>query len=323
MTKPRIRRVLAVTTVVLALLAVVPWAVSDKAPVGHFASADDKDEFLAAYGAAMADLPVPERTLDVRTSYGIVRLYRFAGARDDQAPLVLVPGRAAAGPMWADNLPALLAIRSVYTVDLLGEPGMSVQDRPITTERDHAAWLRETLAQLPERQVHLVGYSIGGWTAMNLAVHAPEKIASLTLIEPILVFTGLSAEAVVRSIPASVSWLPTSMRDSFTSWLAGGAPVEDEPVADMIEAGMRTYRLKLAAPERIPAERIAAVGIPTLVIMAGASPMHDAAAAADLASRTLRHGTVTTYPGSSHAVNGEQPAAIAGDIAAHLARSIL
>ncbi|GAA3901962.1 alpha/beta fold hydrolase [Actinoplanes auranticolor] len=314
------RRVLAVTVVVLALLGLIPWAMSDKAPVGHFSSAADKDDFLAAYRAAMAGLPTPERTLDVRTSYGIVRLYRFAGAEDDQPPLVLVPGRAAAGPMWADNLPGLLEVRSVYTVDLLGEPGLSVQDRPITTERDHAAWLRETLAQLPEQRVHLVGYSIGGWTAMNLVVHAPDKVASLTLIEPVLVFAGLSAEAVVRSIPASVSWLPKGMRDSFNSWLAGGAPVEDEPVADMIEAGMRTYRLKLSAPGRIPAEKIAAVDTPTLVIMAGASPMHDAAAAAELAGRTLRNGTVVTYPGASHAVNGEHPAELARDIAGHVAR---
>jgi pimeloyl-ACP methyl ester carboxylesterase len=196
-----------------------------------------------------------------------------------------------------------------------------VQDKPITGPADHAAWLHETLAQLPEQRLHLVGYSIGGWTAMNLVIHRPEKITTLTVIEPINVFAGLSAEAIVRSVPASVPWLPRSMRDSFTSWLAGGAPVEDEPVGDMIEAGMQTYRLKLAAPGRIPEKRIAAVTVPTLAILAGRSGMHDAGAAGDVARRSLGAGTVTTYPQASHALNGEHPAELARDIATHVARA--
>ena len=108
----------------------------------------------------------------------------------------------------------------------------------------------------------------------------PQKIASLTLIEPVLVFASMSVEAIVRSIPASIPWLPKKMRDDFNSWTAGGAPVEDEPVAQMIEAGMMTYRLKLPIPAMIDETRIAALDMPTLVILAERSPMHDSQAAA-------------------------------------------
>ena len=86
-----------------------------------------------------------------------MRVYRFAGAHDDLPPLLLLPGRAAPTPVWADNLPGFLALRSVYTVDLLGEPGLSVQDRPIESDADQAAWLHEVIAQLPEPAVHVVG----------------------------------------------------------------------------------------------------------------------------------------------------------------------
>jgi hypothetical protein len=64
----------------------------------------------------MADLPQPQRTVDVRTRFGVVRLYRFAGAQPTKAPLLLLPGRASASPVWADNLPGLLKLRSVYTM---------------------------------------------------------------------------------------------------------------------------------------------------------------------------------------------------------------
>ena len=84
----------------------------------------------------MAALPAPQQVRDIRTGYGIVRVYRFAGAHDDRSPLLLLPGRAAPTPVWADNLPGFLALRSVYTVDLLGEPGLSVQDRPLESDLD-------------------------------------------------------------------------------------------------------------------------------------------------------------------------------------------
>ena len=306
--------------VVVAALALVVWWLDDDTAVGHYASAAGRDRFMAAYATAMQALPAPQLTRDIRTRFGTVRVYRFAGAHDDRAPLLLLPGRAAPTPVWADNLPGLLALRSLYTVDLLGEPGYSVQAQPIQTDDDQAEWLHEVLAARPEPQVHAVGLSIGGWTAMNLAVHRPEKIASLTLIEPVFVFGSMSIEAIVRSIPASVPWFPRSWRDRFNSWTAGGAPVGHEPVAEMIEAGMQTYRLKLPIPSVIDPRRIAELRLPTLVILAGASPMHDTTAAADVARRLLQQGTVKVYPGTSHAINGERPAEIAADVAAHTAR---
>jgi pimeloyl-ACP methyl ester carboxylesterase len=316
----RLRRWIVRFAILVGVVALVLWWTADDSPVGHYASDADQARFMATYTQAMRALPPPQQARDLRTTFGRVRVYRFAGAHDDAAPLLLLPGRAAPTPAWADNLPGFLALRSVYGVDLLGEPGLSVQDRAITNDEDQAAWLHEVLTQLPEPAVHVVGLSIGGWTAMNLVVHQPQKIASLTLIEPVFVFTSMSVEAILRSIPASLPWLPRKMRDDFSSWTAGGAPVEHEPVAEMIEAGMQTYRLKLPIPGVIDPQRIATVDAPTLVILAGASPMHDAAAAAEVARRVLRHGTVKVYPGTSHAINGERPAEIAADLAALLSR---
>jgi pimeloyl-ACP methyl ester carboxylesterase len=315
------RRTLGRIALAMAGLVAVLWCLGDGSPVGHFASAAEKARFVAAYDRAMAALPRPQQVRDIRTGYGVVRVYRFAGAHDDQAPLLLLPGRAAPTPVWADNLPGFLALRSVYTVDLLGEPGLSIQDRPLETDADQAAWLHEVIAQLPEPSVHVVGLSIGGWTAMNLAVHRPEKIASLTVIEPVFVFTSMSVEAILRSIPASVPWLPRTLRDDFNSWTAGGAPVEHEPVGDMIEAGMAAYRLKLPVPGLTDPAKIAALRVPALVILAGRSPMHDAAAAAAEARRLLPRETIRVYPRASHAISGEHPAEIAVDVSALLTRS--
>jgi pimeloyl-ACP methyl ester carboxylesterase len=219
------RRPLVRAGVVMTVIAAsVAYAVRDPAPVGYFTSTRAQDRFLAAYREAMADLPKPDRTLDIRTGYGVVRLYHFRGGADPAAePLLLLPGRASASPVWADNLPSLLRLRSVYTVDLLGEPGMSIQQRPIDDVTDHAQWLHEVLLALPERRVHLLGLSFGGWTAMNLVLHRPAKVAGVVLLDPVLVFAGLSAGVILRSIPVALRRAPRSWRDSFASWTANDA----------------------------------------------------------------------------------------------------
>nr|WP_236568049.1 MULTISPECIES: alpha/beta fold hydrolase [unclassified Nocardiopsis] len=315
--KRRLRRILvACAALALLLLAVALWPAP--APVGHWRSAEGHAEFVRAYEAAMADLPRPDAALDVRTDYGVVRVYRFEGSGEHTSPMVLLPGRASASPVWADNLPALLEVADVYTVDLLGEPGMSAQERPVGNDADQARWLHQALGGLPEDRFHLVGLSIGGWTAANLALREPSRVASLTLVDPVFVFDDMPLGTVLRSIPASVPWLPRSWRDGFNSWTAGGAPVEDTPVARMIESGMRNYALRLPQPTRIPEEELAGLDLPVLALIAGRSVMHDPDTAAATAERALARGTVRTYPRASHALNGEYPAELADDVAAFL-----
>ncbi|WP_370012017.1 alpha/beta hydrolase [Nocardiopsis sp. LDBS0036] len=308
--------IVACAVVVAVLLAAV--TLRTPSPVGHWRSAEGRDAFTRTYEAAMADLPRPAAEIDVRTDYGVVRMYRFEGAGDREEPLVLLPGRAAPSPVWADNLPSLLEVGDVYTVDLLGEPGMSVQDRPIEDDADQAAWLHQALDGLPEEGFHLVGLSFGGWSVTNLAVREPSLVASVTLVDPVFVFDDMPMEVVLRSLPASLPWLPRSWRDGFNSWTAGGAPVEDVPVARMIESGMQNYAIKLPQPGRISEESLTDLDMPVLAFVAGRSVMHDPDTAAATAERALLHGTVEVYPEASHAINGEYPEEMAADIDAFL-----
>lgn len=306
----------ASTVGVLALA----FALRSPSPVGHWNSAASEDRFLAAYDRAFEDLPDPAETLDIRTDYGVVCVYRFAGTGTSTHPLLLLPGRSSATPVWAANLPGLLTIGDVYTVDLLGEPGRSIQERPITSDKDQATWLDQTLAALPTDKVHLVGLSIGGWTAANLALHDSTHLATLTLIDPAQTFADIPWGTAIRALPAAVPWLPKSWRDSFDSYTAGGAVVQDVPVADMIEAGMQGYSLKLPQPTRFTDEQLATLDVPVLAIIAGRSVMHDAQEAVSTAERTLPDGSVRLYPDASHAVNGEYPERLRDDIADFVGR---
>ncbi|WP_449279202.1 alpha/beta fold hydrolase [Leucobacter sp. GX0328] len=284
--------------------------------LGRWDSPQGRARYMDAYARAFASLPQPAETLDIRTDFGSVRCYRFAGAGSGPHPLLLLPGKSSGTPIWADNMPSLLELGDVYAVDLLGEPGMSVQDRPITDAADQATWLAQTMQALPEEAFHLAGISFGGWSAANLVLHDAGKVATLTLIDAALTLANLPVRMIMHSLPATVRWFPKSWRDGFNSYMAGGAPVADLPVAEMIEAGMKHFILRLPQLKLIPEAELRRITVPTLVIIGGDSAIHDARQAAATARRSFPNAIVHVYEGASHAVNGEQPERIANDIAA-------
>lgn len=317
----RLRGVTTAALVAALVVAISAAALRTPSSVGHWIDADGQDAYDAAYEAAFADLPEPAAVVDVRTEFGFVRTYRFSATGPDagEVPIMLLPGTASGTPVWAANLPSLLQLGDVIALDLLGEPGMSVQSRPITSAADQAAWLHEVIEALPEREVHLLGLSIGGWTAANLAVREPEGIASMTLLDPVMVIDDMPIEMIVRSIPASIPWLPRSLRDGFNSWVAGGATVDGVAVADMIEAGMQHYAMAQPGPTRITPEQLEELTVPTLAIVAGQSVIHDTDTAVATAESAFGADHVVLYPDATHAINGEYADDIAADMSAFLA----
>ena len=259
---------------------------------------------MAVYAAAMAELPEHE-SVDIPTSFGTVRTYRFEGPAD-RTPIVLLHGRSASTPMWRANIPSLMALRPVVSVDLLGEPGMSVQNEPIGGAADEARWLDEALTGLGLDRVHLLGVSIGGWTATSHAVHRPGRAASLTLLDPAMTFARLPVKTVLATLPLVVPWAPEALRRRVLSWIAGGADVDDTlPEAALISAGSTDFVLAKPPPTLFTDEQLRALDVPCLALIAGRSVIHDAARAAARARRLLPLGQVELWPEASHAMNGE------------------
>lgn len=271
-----------------------------------FVSPQARAEYDAAYDRAFAALPEPAAQHDVATDFGTARVYRFGGP--GPAPLVLLPGRASTTIMWEPNLAALAAERPVWTVDLIGEPGRSEQTAPIRDGADQAAWLDAVLSGLDLRDVHLIGYSFGGWLAANQAVRAPERLASVTLIDPVRTFAPFPVPLLVRTALTLVPGIRRWARPSFLRWTAGGAEVPaDDPVVTIIDEGMRTFKITLPLPELFTDEQLRSVRVPVLALIAGRSVMHDARRALARAEALLPDVRAELWPSATHAIAGESP----------------
>ncbi|BCI51929.1 carboxylesterase [Mycolicibacterium litorale] len=279
--------------------------------VGHFRGDEAFAHFEAVYRDGMATLPPFDARFDVPTSFGTVRAYRFPGP-GPATPVLLLPGRNAPTPMYRSNLPSLLARRTVYTVDLLGEPGMSVQTVPITDADDQARWLDEALVGLRLDRVHVLGTSIGGWAAVNLAVRRPGRVASLVLLDPVMTFDGIPPKILLASLALTVPGVPGVIRRRVLSWVSGGADVSGLVMeARLIDAGTTDFVLEIPAPQRITESQLRSLDIPVLALLAGRSVMLHADRAADRARKTLRHGEIEVWAQASHSISGEYPEEIA------------
>ncbi|MCS3780561.1 alpha/beta fold hydrolase [Tsukamurella ocularis] len=317
---PRIRRAavagLAVTAVLVGTSA---YLLRDPSPVGYWRSADARATYLERYDRALRDLPAPSEMRDVRTGYGIVRAYRFGTPRPGEEPILLVPGRSSGVPMWADVL-GRLRDREVYAVDALGDAGMSVQDRPLADADDQAAWLAEAMTALGIRRAHLVGHSFGAWSAANLAVRHPDRVATLTLWEPILVFAGLRWQMYVATLPSALPFLPESWRRKGLASIGGAdeADTTDSPIGAMIDAGAAGYRAALPTPVQPDDAALARLTMPVFVGLGGRSAVTDTAAAAERA-RTLPNATVRVWPDGTHSLPMEYPDDLLTELSALMA----
>ena len=284
------------------------------AEVGSFRSASAFARFLARYRTCFAALPPPAECADIATTFGTVRVYRFVAdeAPGARSPVLLLPGRNGPTPVFGTNLPPLLRRRDVYCVDLLGEPGLSVQNLPITGADDQAQWLDETVAGLGVARVHLCGISIGGWTAVNYAVRRPGRVASLTLLDPAVTFGRIPVPMLLASVGMVVPGVPECVRRRIMSWIAGGSDIRAAAaVSSLIDSATTDFVMRLPAPARFTDAQLSGLDIPVLALIAGRSVVLRADRAAALARKLLRHGQIEVWPEASHAINGEYPEEIA------------
>jgi len=308
------KRVLQVSVTCLAVVGAISLA-SDESGVGAFRSVAGARAYRDAYDRALQLLPAPRTTTDVTTSYGTVRAHRWESATTrGRTPVLLLPGRTSGSPMWVENLAGIAAIRPVIAVDALGDAGLSVQSAPITSMADQAAWLDEVVTELAPDGVHLVGHSFGAATAAAYARAHPQRVRTLTLLEPVFVLGYPPARVFGLATLTTLPLMPESIRQWSLEQIGGGAPADpDDPTAQMIALGARHYRADLPTPDLLTDSDLGALTMPTYVALAGRDSLAGGESAAERA-RQLPHATVKVWPGTTHSLPLEVPDALLGDL---------
>ncbi len=139
---------------------------------------------LTAEAALLQATGIPIERRD--THVGGLRLHYLVCGEGE--PLLLLHGRGLAAATFAPILSQLAQRRRVIALDL---PGWGLSDKPPFTGRTARdaldAWMNGVLAFLDDQgltQVDMLGHSMGGFTALGLALEHPERVRRLILVAP-------------------------------------------------------------------------------------------------------------------------------------------
>ncbi|MEO3782202.1 alpha/beta fold hydrolase [Actinocorallia sp. B10E7] len=274
--------------------------------IGRFASEAAKARFLEAYEEAMRLWPSPRSGVEVETSYGTVYVHRHGPESGE--PVVLLHGHGANASTWYPQVGELGERHPVFAIDTLDDPGRSVQRAPAVGSRDNARWLDETLAALKVDGVHLVGHSYGGWLALNQAIHAPERLASVTLLDP----GGLQKVPFRFLVNLMVGVLamqaPRRFRPRLARLLANVALVAPPELMKPTMFAARAFKPNSRPPARLfTDEELRSVGLPVLALLAQRSTLLDPVSAGARLRSLVPSVRVEIVPGVGHGLPLEEP----------------
>jgi pimeloyl-ACP methyl ester carboxylesterase len=285
---------------------------------GSWVSDAAREKFMAAYDRAFAIWPQPREEFDVETATATTRVHAYR-PHPDGAPVVLLTG---AGGNAAGSYPYVAALAEagpVYGIDMPGDPNPSVPRALMTPPASCAAWLDELLGKLSDRPAHLVGFSYGGWVAMNQAVRAPGRVASITLLDP----AGLTMPDAQfyrwLTMTGLATLTPVPLRRILARRLDAPGMLEPEQMT-LMWAGIRGYRLEPKRPGILTDDELRAITVPTLLVTGDRSALITPEEARDRASY-MPNVDVAVVPGSHGGFSdiGELNARIAAFIKAHAA----
>ncbi len=129
---------------------------------------------------AIERIGMPHSVEEVTVAGATIRLFRGSPARVGAPPLVFLHG-AGGHTGWMAFLEELSQRYAVFAPE---HPGFGQSDDPpwLDEVADLAYFHLDLLKSLGLNRVHLMGTSLGGWVAAEMAVRSTARLASLTLV---------------------------------------------------------------------------------------------------------------------------------------------
>jgi pyruvate dehydrogenase E2 component (dihydrolipoamide acetyltransferase) len=251
--------------------------------------------------------PAPE-TLEVNG-----QTLRYLRRGEGGEPAILIHGFGGDLNNWLFNHEVLAAGRSVYAIDLPGHGASSKQ-----LESGNLAEFTGTLATFMDAigvpQAHLVGHSMGGAVALDLALSHPGRALSLVLIAPAGLGPEVNGDYIEGFITASRR---RDLKPHIEKLFADPATVSRQLIDDILKykridgvpSALRTIAAALFPQGRqtvVLHDRLAELSVPTTILWGGDDRILPVSHARDLPENV----EVQIVQGQGHMVQMEAPAEV-------------
>ncbi len=213
---------------------------------------------------------------------------------------------------WTWQVPAFERDHRLLLVDLPGHYRSPLPAGRLTVDTMADA-VGALLARLGEPPAHVVGLSLGGCVGLALALRAPERVRSLTLVNAVARLRPAGPTAALRLV-ARLALLATAPMSAVAALVARGLFPRPEQAA-LYEAAARSlartprgaYWAGVRALARFDVRTaLARVRCPTLV-MAGADDATVALDVKESLAQAIAGSRWVIVPDSGHATNADNP----------------
>ena len=154
-------------------------------------------------------------------------------------PLVMLHGGGPGASAWTNFGPALPRFAASFRTLMVDQPGFGASDKPPVVGnyyRHSAEYVVKLLDELQIERVHLLGNSLGGGTAMRLALSHPDRVGRLVLMGPgglsLNLFHADPTEGVQRLMDFSANPSRETLRSFISTMVVNQALVTDELVEE-------------------------------------------------------------------------------------------
>jgi pimeloyl-ACP methyl ester carboxylesterase len=238
----------------------------------------------------------------------------------DGVPVVFLHGLGSSAADWTWQVPAFAARHRVIALDLPGHgrsalrrPHRPLIRQPLSVE-GMAGAVERVLGQVDERPAHVVGLSLGGCVALALALGAPGRVRSLTLVNAFARLRPAGVRGTLRMLERLALLAVAPMPVIATRVARGLFPGPDQielraaAEASLSRTDKRVYLAGVRAVTRFDARRrLGEIRCPTLIV-AGGRDTTVPRASADLLRRRIPDARLVVVPGSGHATPYDRPA---------------
>jgi len=236
--------------------------------------------------------------------------YETHGPADGE-PLILSAGLSGSGTYWAPNVPALAARYRVISYDHRGT-GRSERDGPppasVEAMADDMIALMDGLGIA---RAHVLGHAAGGVMGLSLALHAPERLTALVVVngwsklDPhfarcfdvrLALLRDSGVDAYVRAQPIFLypaAWISDHSAQLDAEAAHHVAHFQPVPLLEARIAALRSFDID---------DRLDEIGLPVLVIAADDDMLVPARCSHRLAAG-IPNATLASMPWGGHACN--------------------
>jgi pimeloyl-ACP methyl ester carboxylesterase len=251
------------------------------------------------YARFLAHWPHGAEQLRVATRHG--ETFVVASGPREAPAIVLLHGSASNAAMWLGDAAVWGQQFRLYAVDIIGEPGLSSDNRPSLASDAYAEWLDDVWTGLELTRASLVGMSLGGWLALDYAHRRPERIERLVLLAP----GGVGKHRNVLLWAAPLLLLGPWGRKKVLARIGGPTATADAPppvraFAEFMGLIFKHFRPRTETLPRFDDAALQRLTMPTLAVLGGRDAFIDSAGTRARLEANLPHVEVRYLPEAGH-----------------------